>query len=369
MNSLAKFVKEDPKRTFWYLILLGVVIVISIYAIPKLLVILLPFILALGISRLCTPIVDFLKTKLHIPPSVASLIVILAIIGILGYLLFITLATLISELYELVEYLPELLHKNNIELSGTYLSSLILKGFSYLPESVRGFANYICDSFENYIKSMSEPVLKNIVGIAKAFAGKLPSFFIFLASLVLSSYFVMSDSERVNSLLLRYVPDRVRSFLKKVLISIRRVFVYYIKSRIIIGFITFVILLVGFNIISVKSPSITALGVCFADALPVIGLGGVMLPWSLWCMITGTYTKGTGILVIYAVAIVIRRILEPKIVSRQMGVHPLLTVFLMYAGYKLFSGFGLIFFPLIGVTVINIINTQKYTNTQNEVKN
>ncbi len=368
MKAVIELIKNDPKKVFWYAVLAAVFTLLAVYVMPKLIIILLPFVLALWISKLCTPIVEFFKNKLHIPGELASLIVIISIISILGYLLFIVSATLLKELYELTLYMPELLHKNNIELSDTYISGLLVKLISYVPETLRGFADYITDNIREYIKSLSEPLARYIVNFAKGFAGKLPSVVIFLVSLVLASYFVMSDSKKVNSLLDRYIPQKVKGIYNRAVTASKQVFVYYIKSRLIIGVITFLILVTGFSIISVKSPSITAFFFCLADALPVVGLGGVMLPWALWCMITGAYKKGIGILIVYAVAVVIRRVTEPKIVSRQMGIHPLVTVFLMYAGYRLFSGFGLIFFPLIGTAVINMINSQKYTNIQNEVK-
>ncbi len=368
MKALAEFFGYDTKTVVIRTFVLLLILVACVFILPKIIGLVLPFILALWLAKLCTPLVSFLKAKLRIPREVASITVILGIIGIFGYALFILTAILLKELYELAQYVPKLLENNNIALSNTYISNLILRLIDKLPESLQGFGEYVMQSVKNYIVSLAEPFTKSIVSFAGNFAGKLPSVAVFLVSLILASYFIMSDSAVVNRILF-YVPERIKGWYQTVSKTIKRVFVYYLKSRIIIGIITFLILVTGFLIISVKSPAVIAISFCLADALPVIGLGSVMLPWALWCMIFGAYKRGIGVLLVYLVAIVIRRITEPKIVSRQMGIHPLLTVFFMYAGFKLFSGWGLIFAPVAGTVIINIINSQKYTSINDEVEN
>ena len=367
MKALAEFFGCDTKGGIIRAIVLLLALVVAVFFLPKIIGLVLPFILALWLAKLCTPLVSFLKAKLRIPREVASITVILGIIGVLGYAMFILTAILLKELYELAQYVPKLLENNNIALSNTYISNLILRLINKLPESLQGFGEYVIQSAKRYIVSLAEPLTKSIVSFAGSFASKLPSVAVFLVSLILASYFIMSDSAVVNNILL-YVPERIKGWYQTVSQTIKRVFVYYLKSRLIIGVLTFLILVTGFLIISVKSPAVTAISVCLADALPVIGLGGVMLPWALWCMIFGAYKRGIGVLLVYLTAIVIRRITEPKIVSRQMGIHPLLTVFFMYVGFKLFSGWGLIFAPIVGTVIINVFNSQKYTGIKDEVK-
>ena len=50
----------------------------------------------------------------------------------------------------------------------------------------------------------------------------------------------------------------------------------------------------------------------------------------------------------------IRQLAEPKIVGGSLGIHPLITLFAIYAGFKLFGFFGMIIGPIFAVVIKSI---------------
>ena len=102
----------------------------------------------------------------------------------------------------------------------------------------------------------------------------------------------------------------------------------------------------GFWIIGIEDAAFIAIIIAILDVLPVVGSGAVLIPWGAIALLLGDHRIGVGVLILYAVIIVVRQIVEPKIVGSQIGLHPLLTIASLYIGLRLMGGLGLIMGPL-----------------------
>ena len=95
-------------------------------------------------------------------------------------------------------------------------------------------------------------------------------------------------------------------------------------------------------------------GVALVDALPVLGTGTVLVPWAVICFLQGEGARAIGLLGVYAVVTLSRSMLEPKLVGRHLGLDPLVTLMALYVGYKLWGVGGMIFAPLLAVTIMQV---------------
>ena len=94
--------------------------------------------------------------------------------------------------------------------------------------------------------------------------------------------------------------------------------------------------------------------VSIIDILPILGTGIVLVPSSIVLLLARNYYFGFGILIIYAVILLVRQIAEPKIVGKSIGLSPLVTLVSMYAGFKLFGFFGMIIGPAMALIIKSI---------------
>ena len=69
--------------------------------------------------------------------------------------------------------------------------------------------------------------------------------------------------------------------------------------------------------LNVGFPLITALGITFVDALPILGSGTAMVPWAIISGINGDLTLGISIIVLWIIMSITRQFIEPRIVSRK----------------------------------------------------
>ena len=109
--------------------------------------------------------------------------------------------------------------------------------------------------------------------------------------------------------------------------------------------------------LNVGYPLLTALGIAFADALPILGSGTVMIPWAIISAIQGDLTLAIALIVLYVIISIVRQILEPKMVSKHIGIHPIFTLIAMYTGYKAIGLFGMLLGPIVLIIIKPIFET------------
>ena len=85
-----------------------------------------------------------------------------------------------------------------------------------------------------------------------------------------------------------------------------------------------------------------ALFIGFVDALPILGSGTVMVPWAIVSGLNGDLKLGIAIIILFAIMSTIRQFLEPKLVSKHIGTHPIFTLIAMYTGFKFIGVIGII---------------------------
>jgi predicted PurR-regulated permease PerM len=56
---------------------------------------------------------------------------------------------------------------------------------------------------------------------------------------------------------------------------------------------------------------------------------------------------------------VVRQVIEPKIVGKSLGVHPILSLVTLYVGFQLFGIVGMIFLPIVTIIFLSKPDTEK----------
>ena len=97
-----------------------------------------------------------------------------------------------------------------------------------------------------------------------------------------------------------------------------------------------------------------ALFIGFVDALPILGSGTVMIPWAVISALNGDLSLGIAIVTLFIIMSVVRQFLEPKLVSKNIGVHPIFTLIAMYTGFKITGVIGLLLGPIVLIIIKNI---------------
>jgi sporulation integral membrane protein YtvI len=125
----------------------------------------------------------------------------------------------------------------------------------------------------------------------------------------------------------------------------------YLKAYLLLFLLTFSELFLGFSILRVEYALLLALLVSLVDLLPVLGVGIVLVPWSIVMLLQRDYRLGAGLLILYGTVLLVRQIMEPRLVGKSLGLHPLITLFASYAGWRLFGVLGMLLGPVLALAI------------------
>ena len=186
-------------------------------------------------------------------------------------------------------------------------------------------------------------------------AKKLPSLLISTIVTIVSAYFFIAERDEVIRRFMQIAPISIRKRMSLVSQNFKVAVGGYMKAQFKIMCVVAVILLIGLNILGVNYTILLSILISFVDMLPFFGTGTVMIPWGVYKLLTGNVRMAVGLLILYAVTQVIRQVIQPKLVGDSMGLDPLVTLVLLFIGYKVGSVLGLLLAVPIGMIVINMV--------------
>lgn len=352
---MANYKRFDFKKL--YFILYIVLILIVVYLLFKLGIFLFPFTLALFFSILTQPFSNFLQKKLKFSQKIATIISI--VLFLIIFLSFISLSSLrlSSEIYKLSQNLNK--YSENAK---TLWNDSIDKAYEVLGYFPDGFNNQIKSSINGFISLGTSKFGTFINGFIN-FITSIPTIILYICITILSTFFISLDKREILAFLEQQFPE---SWLRK-LYNIKRemfnVLGSYIKAQLILMTICFFELLISFNLLAflkfnLPYPLIFSLVICIIDALPILGAGAILLPWSLFSFVMGDIKMGLALLAIYFLVLSVRQMLEPKLISQNLGVHPLVTLISMYSGFKFFGVIGFLIGPVVMIILKNVFSRE-----------
>lgn len=318
------------------------------------LILLLPFVFGYILSRILSKFVDQLEKRTFLNRSFATLLVLLvSIAGILFGLFMIGRISYIA--INSIEYNPEALMADFNEyynIFANYFTELFGSFDFDLQAIITENISKIIDSLSTIASSLATGVL--------SFVAFLPQIFLGTVFMLISTYFMTKDSPMIKgytqAFYNKYLANRMFIEIKD---RVFGVLIGYFKAQLILMSITFFISAIGLTILGVEHSILKALGVALVDFIPMLGPALVYVPWLISKLIVKKFSLALGLGVLYLVVTLTRQALEPKIVSTQIGIHPLLTLSFMYLGIKTIGFLGIILGPITIIIINTVISSYR----------
>lgn len=301
-----------------------------------------PFLVGLGAAAAAEPAAAKLR-GLGLPRwlgSVCAVSGLYLLVGLGGWLL---LHILLRELWRLFRALPEL--AGSLAIPVEELRQRLLELAGRFPD---GVGDALEQGVRNFFRSgagLGQRLYDWAFSAASRLLAGLPDLGLFLLTAVLAGFMISAKLPRLQALWQQKAPPQV----ERVLAAVKRTLLAWLMAQSKLMAITWAMLTVGFLLLQVEYACLLGLGIAVLDALPVLGTGCVLIPWALVCFLRGNTARGIGLLLIYGTAALTRTALEPRLLGKQMGLDPLLTLLAMYAGYRFFGVAGLILFPMLAL--------------------
>ena len=337
-------------------ILYVIFILLGLYIGLKLSAFYMPFLVAFIISLIIEPTIKFIMQKTGLTRKVSSIIIFLLVsLLILGTLTWLII-TIFSEASSLLQGINDYFDKVYIQFQNfvTSLSFDKIHLSNEILQVVQNSTGNVLEAVSNWLKNG----LTSLINLVTS----LPSITICIGITVIALYFICVDKIYIIDQIEHHLP---KVWVKKIKIHSRELIGTlggYLKAEVSLILISFFISLIGLYILqfagfNIKYPLLMALAIGFVDSLPILGSGSFMIPWAIISAINGDINLGIAIIVLLILMSVIRQILEPKLVSKNIGVHPIFTLIAMYTGFKFIGIMGLLLGPIVLIILKNIYAT------------
>jgi len=322
------------------------------FLLPRLLRYFLPFVIGWIIAMIANPLVKFLERKLKILRKHGSVLVVVAALAMVigaGYFLA---AWLAAQIVGLVRELPGIYDLVMTELEEFFARFDNLGGV--LPGNMQQGGQKLMGSLEQSLNVLVEKVASPTVEAAGSVAKSIPNVLVNVIVTILSAYFFIAGQEQIQEFVHKYLPQGGGTYLRKLRGDLRFVVGGYFLAQFKIMFVVAVILLVGFLILRVRYAALLAILIAMLDFLPLFGTGTVLIPWAVFKLLSGEYALAAGLALLYVLSQVIRQVIQPKLVGDSMGLNPMVTLFLLYLGFKIRGISGMILAVPLGILVIRL---------------
>ena len=347
--------KQPYKRylkVFMNLLLAVVIILLCVFAVPKVLVFFMPFVIGWIIACVANPLVRFFEDKFMIRRKAGSAVVIIAVIALVILAAYLAVSKLISESVGFLNMLPDLW--NTMESDFREIGKNLDVMYSRLPQNMQMSIENLGQQMDEYVADLVKRLGTPTVNAVGNFAKNIPGFVINVIMCLLSSYFFVAEKDYVAQVWNRYMPGAVKHKAAIIMDSLKTAVGGYFKAQFKIECLIFVFLLTGFLILKIPYALLIAFLIAVLDFLPFFGAGAVMVPWAVFKFLSADYKMAIWLLIIWGVGQLVRQIIQPKLVGDSVGVAPLPTLFLLFIGYKCAGVIGIILAVPIGIVLINL---------------
>ncbi len=308
-----------------------------------------PFVLALVFASLMEPVARLLRKafkRFKAARSIATLLCMLLLYGLITILFFTITDKLVRECISLARTLPDLARAFVNQL--TVWVTALYEDYAYLlPADFIERVSGMLTSMVSNVASWAANITGWIASFTISTVSSLPMIILSVLFTIMATFYFSYDKERIAGFFRSQFPSQVVKDFRLIKGGVFTAIFGQVRAQIFISFVLMLIIIAG--LVIMHKPYALLLGVLIgvADVLPVIGAGLFLNTWAIGALIIGDYYTALGLFIIYLVTVTVRQIIEPRIVGKQLGLYPLVTMMSMFAGFQIMGTLGLIAGPLV----------------------
>lgn len=334
------------------ILVIAVGLFVAVYLLIKyILPLVWPFIVAYGLARLIFPVTRFLRDKLHFHKNAAAAVTLIVSIVVIVAGLYIIGQNIVAQAIRLLRQWP--VYEENI-LGYAKDVCFAIEGALGLEHGV--LYELIYDGVGDFLADKQQRLLPAVMTNSLGTFRLVMDLVIVLALTVMAVFYMLGDMDNIRK------TDKAGIFYQEIIYIkglISKILKAYVRTQaIIIGAIA-IVCSVGLAIIGNEYYIILGILIGLSDALPLIGVGTILIPWSVVLVCMGNYIHAVVLLVVFIACYLIREFLEPRLMGQEIGLSPISTLISIYVGYRLFGIFGMIVGPLVAVMLREILGLVK----------
>jgi sporulation integral membrane protein YtvI len=349
MNILNPQLVHQIFRGIWVAVILFIIGLILYKVTP----LVYPFLLGWVIAYLLNPLVNVLQRRAKLPRWVAVTFSMLLFFSAAVTCITLLVANIIVEIGSLSETLQSQINQWVV----------VYNNFIHSPEfqNIVSWVNDFYDKNPQY----QDTINKNLTSTAGTLAGfskdsisyilnsliklltSLPNIATLTIISLLATFFISKDWYKIITRYSGIFSETIQKVTKMIRSDLQKALFGYFRAQLILVSLTALLVIIGLLVLRVDYAITIGLLTGLADLMPYLGTGAVMVPWILYVFFAqGNIYLGIGLSILYGVILIMRQIIEPKVLASSVGLDPLATLIALFVGLKLFGLVGLVIGPV-----------------------
>jgi sporulation integral membrane protein YtvI len=339
------------KPGYWQQVLTWIGLTLSAYVFWRWVVwYVLPFVLALVLACLISPLVGRLR-KWGCGPTMSVLAALTTALAGIFAVCGAVITLLAAELVEISHRLPGYLKARPLEI-GRYLDE-----WNRLRMRLGlGHGNLASELGTLYrlMAAAARSLAHSLV--------QLPEFGLILLIATLAAFFMLRDERVVRRVVTGLSPPSWRDRVAMVSLAMVNGFLGYIRAEFSLVALTGLATMGGLLVIGAPYAVLIGLTAGLLDMVPFLGPTIILVPWAVGALATGDVKMAVRLLAVLAVVAGVRQIVEPRLVGQGTGLHPLVVLFSLYMGVRLFGADGVLVGPVTAVMFKAVAGAMAHAN-------
>lgn len=309
-----------------------------------------PFVMAYGVAKLLYPVANWVTTKWKIPKSIIAT----AVLAVFGLILLTAIyylgGVLLEQLKAFLTNLPVYRQMLWGQISG------VCQGCDDMLGMKAGTVeDFILTNSVHIERTVSENILPTITGKAMDIFVMAAGLCMIIGITFVMAFMIILEMEKWQAFYRRSV------FYKDICIignPLRKVGIAYFKTQFILMGLIATVCAIGLFLTGNNYCVLFGVLIAIFDAFPILGSGLILVPWAIYEILMQNIYKGAILLSVYLICQLLRQFLEPRLMGRKIGIHPIATFMAIYIGLQLFGIVGVILGPISMVIITTV--TKEY---------
>ena len=348
-------------NTAFYCILAALALVFWKYLLP----ILMPFVIGFVIASIVQLPLNALPLNGKRRTKAAAIVLCIIFYALILWGMVFFSVKVIAEISNFAASVPDLVYDYLYPLIweiGDWLQNILEPIDMTLAQLVNEVGKTVASTLAKYATQASGWAVKALATGVVSIPGALVTIIV----TIVSSFYIAADYKTVIAFLKRLIPGSHRDKVVQVVGYAEHAVVVYIKSYLVLFCLTAAELWLGFTLLDVPYKLGLAVGIALFDLMPILGVGGILMPWGTIALLMGNFKIGLGIWGLYLGITAVRNAVEPKLVGHQIGLHPLATLVAMVVGLKLAGLAGMMLLPISLVAINRMRQTPAKTEPEKQ---
>ena len=212
-----------------------------------------------------------------------------------------------------------------------------------LPEQLQPFAAEFLNDLGSKVGGFASQTFSCLSQALSSAAG----FFLAIFLVFLTIYYFLRDGQQIRDFANKILPmseSKENLLVNKLSEAVAGV----VKGSFLVALFQGVVATIGFLIFGVPNPFLWGMFTILAALVPNVGTSLALIPAIIYLFLTDNTGNAIGLAIWGALAVgLIDNILSPKLVGAQTKLHPLLVLFSVLGGIRLFGFIGFLLGPII----------------------